>query len=941
MMKVLIFFKDTVRFLLRMKCRFFMMSCILFCSCNDKIAVFISDAATTVEEKAAYELAADLSKMYDNCRFVVKRDASLKKEGIYMGTFQSMPLLAETIGKDTALVAYDGYIVRNMPSRVLIYGKSDKGIMNGSYGLLNALDYGSYIHRDAVPAKSDGKLALAKINDVMSNPVVQQRINFAWHNFLSGCSSWDLSDWEHWIKQSQKVGFNAIMLHCYGNSPMFQFEYNGVSKWVSRMANSKEGREWRIQHCQDIRNAIGGTLFKHDYFGSEMTVKNDVSHQTAVREFTDSIIRYASQRGMETIMAIDVDTKPALCQNVICTLPEEARIKIEIPEIDFLNQSAENLWLPNPDTEAGYGYYKAQVQSLIHDYPTLNNICLWFRIQATPLMGLKKSDLPQKWQKEYEALLKEKPEAEKYWRSVGIFALGKVTEAYKRAAAEIAPSLTVSIGTWFKSFLPAADYFIAKDVPFIFLDYPYASMTMVGNEKNLCQMKQITSHRKVTPIYWGQEDNGYYYGATLKPVEKLGTKSQQAGLHGFGIIQWMHKPTELFVSHMNRQLWTDKLDESLEASVNDYVKKHFSQVVRPEMNKYFIKWLNEGVAVGRESGIRFITERMANRKDVIQAGIKERVAILERALEKTDSQNEKELMLYYYHLENFISKVIDIENHFFRAEDLLVAGKIDEARKEVLLCNIEEVINYYAEYISFYGLTKEELGLLVSMNLRWYPSYVQLRSAVGLDELRFNFAHTDYEPLVHEPGWATYFFDQNKKLWETFGTHEISGTEWKRAEKVDVQKPISQSYAEVMQTGLKLEDSVMIQVRPNPHEPQFTMPLPSDYLSPGKYKLTIFATADEDCEMIVKLTTNDIKVKMRELSKNSQVVVQEPRAERFVYTPQQPQQMSSVEEHIMRGTPIKCLTYPVELKTMGNINVEIIPTEGAPVVCGLTLKKVD
>lgn len=941
MMKVLIFFKDTVRFLLRMKCRFFMMSCILFCSCNDKIAVFISDAATTVEEKAAYELAADLSKMYDNCRFVVKRDASLKKEGIYMGTFQSMPLLAETIGKDTALVAYDGYIVRNMPSRVLIYGKSDKGIMNGSYGLLNALDYGSYIHRDAVPAKSDGKLALAKINDVMSNPVVQQRINFAWHNFLSGCSSWDLSDWEHWIKQSQKVGFNAIMLHCYGNSPMFQFEYNGVSKWVSRMANSKEGREWRIQHCQDIRNAIGGTLFKHDYFGSEMTVKNDVSHQTAVREFTDSIIRYASQRGMETIMAIDVDTKPALCQNVICTLPEEARIKIEIPEIDFLNQSAENLWLPNPDTEAGYGYYKAQVQSLIHDYPTLNNICLWFRIQATPLMGLKKSDLPQKWQKEYEALLKEKPEAEKYWRSVGIFALGKVTEAYKRAAAEIAPSLTVSIGTWFKSFLPAADYFIAKDVPFIFLDYPYASMTMVGNEKNLCQMKQITSHRKVTPIYWGQEDNGYYYGATLKPVEKLGTKSQQAGLHGFGIIQWMHKPTELFVSHMNRQLWTDKLDESLEASVNDYVKKHFSQVVRPEMNKYFIKWLNEGVAVGRESGIRFITERMANRKDVIQAGIKERVAILERALEKTDSQNEKELMLYYYHLENFISKVIDIENHFFRAEDLLVAGKIDEARKEVLLCNIEEVINYYAEYISFYGLTKEELGLLVSMNLRWYPSYVQLRSAVGLDELRFNFAHTDYEPLVHEPGWATYFFDQNKKLWETFGTHEISGTEWKRAEKVDVQKPISQSYVEVMQTGLKLEDSVMIQVRPNPHEPQFTMPLPSDYLSPGKYKLTILATADEDCEMIVKLTTNDIKVKMRELSKNSQVVVQEPRAERFVYTPQQPQQMSSVEEHIMRGTPIKCLTYPVELKTMGNINVEIIPTEGAPVVCGLTLKKVD
>lgn len=914
-------------------------SCLLSCSCSDKMTVFVSSTATTAEKEAAQELVDNLSKVYVNSRFVLKEGESFNGKGIYLGTSQSMPSLADEIGKDTTLVSYDGYMVRNASNKSLIYGKSGKGVVNGVYGLLNSLNYGSYIHKDAIPAESNEKFTLEKINNLLSNPVVEQRINFAWHNFLSGCSSWDLPDWQHWIKQSQKVGFNAVMLHCYGNSPMFNFEYNGASKWVGRMANSKEGREWRIQHCDDIRRAIGGQLFDQEFFGSELTARNDVPHEVAVREFTNNILSYASQRGMETIMSIDIDTKPAISQDILKTLPEEARIKVEIPEVDFLNQSGGDFFLPNPDTDAGYGYYKAQVQSLVSSYPTLNNICLWFRIQATPLMGLKKDDMPLKWQKEYEALIAEKPEAEKYWRSVGIFALGKVTEAYKKAASEIAPSLTISIGTWFKYFLPAADYFVAKDVPFIFLDYPYAQETMIGSEKTANQLKDITSRRKVTPIYWGQEDNGYYYGATLEPVEELGTKSQKAGVHGFGIIQWMHKPTEIFVSHMNRQLWSDKLDESLESSVNDYVQKHFNDDIHTLMNEYFIKWVNEGIAIGRESGVRFITSR-TSKGDSIQAAIKERVSLLDKALKKVNSKEEEELIAYHYHLENFISKVIEVENHFFKAQDLLVAGKMEEARAETKLCNIEEVINYYAEYIGYYGITKEEMGMLVSMNMRWYPSYVQLRSTVGLDDLRFNFDHTNYEPLVHEPGWSTFFFDKDKKLWETFGTHEIGGTEWNRQGDINIQGQMPESYNEVMQTGLKLKDAVTIPVRPNPHGPQFTMPLPSDYLSAGKYKLTIFTTADEDCTISVNLTINDIKVKERKITKSNQVVVQEPRAERFIYELQQPQPVLTQEEHISKGTSVKCLTYPVELKTMGNINVEIIPSPGAPVICGLTLERV-
>lgn len=917
----------------------FIVICLLFFSCREKFYIVVSESATTAEKIAAEELAANLANVYTNTSFTLKGENPVGARAIYIGTPESMPGLRDEVGDDTTLLAYDGYLIKGSKNKSIIFSKSPNGIVNGVYGLLESLNYGSYIHRDVIPARRSEKLTLKNINTIINNPVVAQRINFAWHNFLSGYSAWDFEDWEHWITQSQKIGFNTIMLHSYGNSPMFNFKYNGKTKWVGRVANSKEGREWRIQHVNDIRRAIGGYVFEKDFFGSELTEESGVSHEIAVRRFTSNIIQYAHQRGMETIMSIDVDTKPAISQDIIQTLPEDARIKIAIPVIEFLNQSGGDFFIANPDTEVGYGYYKAQVQSLIADYPTLNNICLWFRIQPTPLMGLKKEDLPGTWQKEYENLVAQNPQAETYWRSVGIFALGKITEAYKKAAAEIAPSTTISIGTWFKSFLPAADYFISKDVPFIFLDYPFAKSVMVNNEETFNQLKTIASHRQVTPIYWGQEDNGYYYGTPLKTVDSLGTKSKHAKLHGFGIIQWMQKSSELFMAHMNNQLWTTKLDEPLEVTIADYVTKHFKEGIRPLMNAYFLKWMNEGTAIGRESGIRFITKRTKN-ADQIQKTIKERMLLLEDALSLADTPDEKELISYHYHLEKFISATIDVERHFFSAQDLIAAGKMDEAREETRRCNIEAVINDYAAYTKLFGITKEEMGLLVSMNLRWYPSYVQLRVAVGLDDLRFNFAPTNHEPLVHEPGWATYFFDSEKKLWETFGTHEVGGTDWKHQGTAIGYDNIPESCGEVMQTGLELSDTTSILVRSNPHNAKFTMPLPSDYITPGRYMLKLFATANTDCTFTVRLATNEVKIVENKGAQSNEAVVQEPMAEKSIYELQPPQPLLLKEERIAKAEPAQCLTYPIELTTLSNLQLEIIPVTGKPIICGLILEHI-
>ena len=48
-------------------------------------------------------------------------------------------------------------------------------------------------------------------------------------------------------------------------------------------------------------------------------------------------------------------------------------------------------------------------------------------------MNLKTTDLPAAWQKEFAAEIARTPEAERFWRAPGLFAVGKIVRAFERA----------------------------------------------------------------------------------------------------------------------------------------------------------------------------------------------------------------------------------------------------------------------------------------------------------------------------------------------------------------------------------------------------------------------------------------------------------------------------------------------------------------------------
>ena len=299
----------------------------------------------------------------------------------------------------------------------LIVGGDARGVMYGVYGLLRKLGYGYALDGDITPAPCSEPFSFQQWN-LADRPLVPRRFVFNWHNFLSGCSSWNLEHWNQWTTQSQKMGYNGIMVHAYGNNPMTGFSFQAVDKPVGYLSSTRIGRDWSTMHVNDVRRLIGGEAFDQPVLGSTASVEGSDRQRTeAAQKLMANVFVHAQQRGVDVILAVDMDTNSANPQSLITKLPEHARFK---------TGSGADFWLPRPDTPEGYGYYKAQLGHLLKVYPTLDTFVMWFRRSRTPMMGLKIENLPEDWRKEYEAIIANEPDVAKYPHSVGIFVLGKV-----------------------------------------------------------------------------------------------------------------------------------------------------------------------------------------------------------------------------------------------------------------------------------------------------------------------------------------------------------------------------------------------------------------------------------------------------------------------------------------------------------------------------------
>ena len=784
------------------------------------VDIVVSLDASDAVRMVADELARGLVRIYSDVRIAVLPVGLGRADHVvYFGRAESFPELRRHVDQEK-LSKPESYVVTT--TRIdgatvgIVLGRDMRGAVYAAYNLLERLGCGFYLSYDAYPSEQRREFSF-DCWELSDAPLVRDRIVFNWHNFLSGCSTWNLPDWERWITQSQKMGYNGVMVHAYGNNPMVKFSFNGVDKPVGYLSTTRKGRDWSTQHVNDVRRLWGGFVFDGPVFGCEAAMAPDAERADAARGMMHKVFAHADRRDMDVYFAVDVDTASANPQEVIETLSQDARFPIAVEEMRWMNQRRSKIWLANPDTPQGYLYYKAQVDALMEAYPQIDCLVVWFRHNNTPWMAFEAAEMPQAWRQEYADEIEKTPDAAELWRSHNFFALGKIVTAFERALREIGrDDVRIAVGSWKFDFLPGCDRFLPRHVELIPLDWEVLhDQSQMRDEESRRVIRNVGTHRPVLPVVWAHHDDGNYVGRPYTPYSDFHSRLVDSRACGFGIIHWTTRPLDLYFKSLARQVWRATENQPLGVTCREMADRSFGPDASGAMAEYLQLWVTEAPKIGRDTSDYFIDRKLADSADIVP-GYEDRMKLIDHALKESKAPAQRDRLDYFKGLERYITDVHLTEEAFGRSQELYKAGDLAAARRVMASCRPEEVIERYARTSSLGGITRGEQGMVASMNLRWLTHYVRYRQMLGTEPVRYNFAPTSHDPLAQSMGTFTFHFGPDREVWECLGTKETGASVFVVPESVGVLRagnaPVS--YEEICRSGIASDKPVTLTIRP-------------------------------------------------------------------------------------------------------------------------------
>lgn len=802
---------------------------------HEVIPLVVPPHASSPEQVAATELGEYLGRLYPQHHWqVVHHVPKTASWVVRIGTPVSAPKLLAHLGKKQ-LQGAESYVVTTtrIDNRAtgIVLGADPAGVMFGVYQLLERLGCGFYPSFESVPPIEEPFSFNAW--DLSNHPLTDMRIVFNWHNFLSGCTGWDLENWLKWIRQTQKMGYNTIMVHAYGNNPMFTFTFNGIEKPVGYVATSRRGRDWGNEHVNDVRLIPGGDIFDQAEFGSQAALVPDDQRIQAKQALMQKVFRETENRGMRICFAIDVDTTSVLDQTMILSLNEADR---------FSNGTT---WLPRPDTDSGYRYYKAQVTQLLTLYPEIDIIALWRRSHAAEWGKLKNaSQLPASWQKEYAAHIKQHPQAGRLVQSVCSFSFNKVVRAFRKALTEISRSdIQLAMGSWDTAWVPALSEFLDDEVTIMPLDSSYLR-TRHGSffhvDRNYAELK--TAQGRVLPIIWSHHDDGDYIGRPIHPHRKFQDKLDQLDARGYGLIHWMIRPFDVYFKNHINQVWAARKNEDYQVTCQAMARHCFGQAQADRLGDYLYQWAMEAPIFGRVTTDHFMLEReVVTEPAKAIAGCRRRIAMLDQADLKTMTASQQEWIAYFRALETMLIHFCEVQEFMIRPARMAIREKHFRKAKTLLQrYHPADTIRQFSRLSQLASGDRGEAAMVLSLGTRWITDYIALRQAVGLEAIRINYGPTQFEPTAQGSGRYTFYIDTEGHYWSVRGQHETGQPTLTWNYPADKDDPITgdNSIQEIAQSGIVIDSPVSLAVSPIVNIQR--------QMAPGTYRLTLYVAHTKD-----------------------------------------------------------------------------------------------
>lgn len=812
-------------------------------SCSKEKIVISDLSQSQVGHLAALELAKYLSTVYPDVRFQVD-STSGKGRILYLLNHQ---VSQSGLKLEELPAAGESFKILEQEGTLWIIAPDERGLLNATYALLEKQGYGFFISGDKRPDPREWKGF--KDWSIADQPLIMDRFVLNWHNFLSGCTGWNYEDWCFYIDQINKMRYNGIMLHFYGNNPAFSFEYLGERKKTGHLNNTASGRDWGNQHVNDVRRLTGGAVFDAPVFGA---LASQVPEQEKDKEATllmQRVFDYAKSRGTKIILALDLDTWMAHPKNIVAKLPREALFELK------------GALTPNPDHPEGYRYYEQILVSLLEKYPQIDQLAVWHRPPTLKTglgsiwMNFPEEQFPASWKKEYRQIMQKHPELDHSIMSTSVFAYGKLIAAIQKARDKVNPELEISSGSWRFDYLPLADIFYPKNLPLIPLDW-----AIVFDQKQTQELiARVGRNRPVYPVVWAHHDDHRYIGRPYTPWENFSKLLANSHSQGFGLIHWTTRPLDLYFTSLTRQVWQNTQNETLKNTIDWYVSKWVGND-QHALSEYFYQWINSGPMFGRETSDHFVDIGQQEHGNELEswADMEQKTHERLRLLETSNESSKNPFIRYQRDMELFYLSFFKNQQLFQDAVKAVTNGNIKQAKAVMAATNPDSTLILYVKAIENIGFTSGEKALLFSMNTRWKADYINMKQRLGLLPVLLQFSPTQHDMLAQAPGRYTYHIDEEDNWWRCLWKQELKESQFSH---------------DTDQSALMVDNQFELELTSMHGQPlaSGTYELKVDYQSEGSFKISVIEGQKclffKECQGNIKqatlnFTTNNGKMKL-------------------------------------------------------------------------------
>lgn len=561
-----------------------------------------------------------------------------------------------------------------------------------------------------------------------------------WHNFLSGPSAWNETDYVRYLDDCAGKGINFIGFHNYTGGgeryapyvePMIRISYKGIVP-AAGFDNSLTAR-WG--YCpMKVKDFAFGTAnaFKlpvgANAFGADCSILSRSAEEqyTASRQLMKRVVKLAHARGMQVAMGFEFGVLP--------------------PEYFSLNSGSgafywpgEANMLPNPAHPLSIQLLYSTIDDVLATYPDIDWIWLWLNehsfMGVDPRRALRDTSFNRLYQR--DAPLFSEAAGDEQAKFIGVWSLQYIRLAMEYIKAK-SPNVKLLLGGWGGSnqlplILKGLDRGLPGDVVFSCLNAD------LGQSAQPDFLAEIAHNRKVIAIPWLEGDHQlWHYQPRVQLMRdhvKLAARQQ---LNGVVAIHWRTRETALNMNtfaHFARHR-----DDSTHVTTlyKNFLKSTCGPVAANELTGLLVEMDTAHYRRTVSSPEYFAyTPRWGRMNEDGTAKIKNVIGQIDAVLARESNQAYRKNLIWYKQTFTFellldevgrsIEPVFTLRNKYLQyGKSAVSPAALAAAAAQFNKAPVEQLFKTFAAKVSSRG----ELGELSSLNQKLWTEYRQLQSFI-------------------------------------------------------------------------------------------------------------------------------------------------------------------------------------------------------------------